>query len=354
FTWLWNTVPNRIYGVGLTSITTSGSGTLSSTSNSISTIDDRRPLLRIGYNAGIACSGTPTAGTANASVSGVICNGTLVNLSLTGATTATGLSYQWQFSTTANGTYTNIGNSQTTSQLGVTPTQSGFYRCVVSCGSNSATSSNVEVQVAPFVSGTYTINSTQPTGASNFASFADAFNFIRCGINGPVVFNVAPGSGPYNEQLTVPSILGSSASNTITINGNGATLSFNSSTSADRWILRFDGTDWVRINNLNITSSASTTTQYAWGIVLQNDANNHIYDGISVVLNNAVSSTTSLAGVVISGSTTSLTTSSANSCDSITIINSSFTGGSVGVAVNGGTGGDANLLQRIIIRNNTF
>lgn len=354
FTWLWNTVPNRIYGVGLTSITTSGSGTLSSTSNSINTIDDRRPLLRIGYTAGTACSGTPTAGTANASVTGVICNGTLVNLSLTGATLANGLSYQWQFSTTANGTYTNVGSSQTSSQLAVTPTQSGFYRCVVSCGSNSANSTPVEVQVAALVNGTFTINSTQPTSGSNFTSFADAFNFIRCGINGPVVFNVAAGSGPYNEQLTVPAIFGTSSTNTITINGNGATLSFNSSTSADRWILRFDGTDWVRVNNLNITSSAATTTQYAWGIVLQNDANNHIYDGINVVFNNAVSSTTSLAGIVISGSTTSLTTSSANSCDSITIINSTFDGGSAGVAVNGGTGGDNNLLQRIIIRKNTF
>ena len=42
------------------------------------------------------------------------------------------------------------------------------------------------------------------TGSGNFQTFNDAYNFIKCGITGPVIFNVSPGSGPYNEQVIIP------------------------------------------------------------------------------------------------------------------------------------------------------
>ena len=64
------------------------------------------------------------------------------------------------------------------------------------------------------LSGTYTIDPTA-SGANNFTSFADAkFVLEQCGINGPVIFNVA--SGTYNEQIDLRPISGSSATNTIT------------------------------------------------------------------------------------------------------------------------------------------
>lgn len=59
--------------------------------------------------------------------------------------------------------------------------------------------------------GTYTIG-----GASgNFASISDAVNTINnCGINGSVVFNIAPGT--YYGSFSMPSVAGSSSVNTIT------------------------------------------------------------------------------------------------------------------------------------------
>jgi hypothetical protein len=63
------------------------------------------------------------------------------------------------------------------------------------------------------------------------------------------VFNVAAGSGPYTEQVTIPSITGSSAINTITFNGNGRTLQFTPVTAA-RHVIKLDGADFVTINNL--------------------------------------------------------------------------------------------------------
>src|SRR5687767_15443870 len=76
------------------------------------------------------------------------------------------------------------------------------------------------------VSGTFTINSAVATGGSNFQTFSAAVAFLSGGVNGPVVFNVQSGSGPYNEQVIINNISGTSATNTITFNCNAVTLSF--------------------------------------------------------------------------------------------------------------------------------
>src|SRR5687767_2119829 len=70
------------------------------------------------------------------------------------------------------------------------------------------------------LSGSYTINSAQPTSGANFQNFTAAINTLTsCGVSGPVIFNVDPASGPYNEQITIPQIAGASATNTITFSG---------------------------------------------------------------------------------------------------------------------------------------
>lgn len=68
------------------------------------------------------------------------------------------------------------------------------------------------------LSGNYTINQAKATGGTNFNSFSDAALILNtCGINGPVVFTVAPGT--YNDSITIKSVSGSSVTNTITFNG---------------------------------------------------------------------------------------------------------------------------------------
>src|SRR3954464_14613523 len=75
----------------------------------------------------------------------------------------------------------------------------------------------------------YTIDRTAPDGTPRtFASFNDAYNFIKNGIDSAVVFNVAPNTGPYNEQLIMAPVPGASALNTISFNGNGNTIQFSS------------------------------------------------------------------------------------------------------------------------------
>ncbi|HHN47453.1 MAG TPA: hypothetical protein ENN08_00705, partial [Bacteroidales bacterium] len=86
------------------------------------------------------------------------------------------------------------------------------------------------------LSGNYTIDSTLPTGGinfNNFTDFADAAN--EFGLAGPVVVDVVAGTGPYNEQVMLNELAGSSEVNILTINGNGETLEFLSTESTARY-----------------------------------------------------------------------------------------------------------------------
>ncbi len=137
----------------------------------------------------------------------------------------------------------------------------------MTCSGNSQFSTPVLVNVnPPFPAGTYTINSLLATGGSNFQTFNDAIAALNCGIAGPIIFNVDAASGPYTEQVSIPAVTGTSAVNTITINGNGRTLQFTPVT-ANRHVLKFNGGDYITVNNLNITGLA---TDFDWGIHLTN------------------------------------------------------------------------------------
>ena len=122
----------------------------------------------------------------------------------------------------------NVGNATPNPMLSASQTGSNYYRCAIQCGGGSpAYSTTVQVITPSYLSGAFTINQNIPASSTNFQSFTAAINSIQCGINGPVVFNVTPGSGPYNEHFTIPQIAGSSAINTLTINGNGEAIEYN-------------------------------------------------------------------------------------------------------------------------------
>ncbi|MES2138716.1 MAG: GEVED domain-containing protein [Bacteroidota bacterium] len=86
--------------------------------------------------AGVACTGAPTAGTASATDS--VCSGETFNLVLTGYTSGvSGLTFQWQSSTTLGGTYSNIPLATTTT-FATTQTTKMYYKCLVSCSGGTA------------------------------------------------------------------------------------------------------------------------------------------------------------------------------------------------------------------------
>ena len=95
------------------------------------------------------CTGTPVAGTA-ASTSTTICPGVNYTLSLTGATQAAGLTYQWQSAPSATGPWTNIPTGTTPSFI-TSQTVNTWYQCIVTCSGLSATSSVVGITTNSFL-----------------------------------------------------------------------------------------------------------------------------------------------------------------------------------------------------------
>jgi hypothetical protein len=292
----------------------------------LSSTNYRRPYIGFDTIPAPPCTGTPTAGTSVAS-SPSVCTGSAFILGLTGNTPGPGLSYQWQSSAALAGPYTNVGSAQVQPSYQATATSTMYYRAAVNCGANINYSTPVQVTVpALFPGGTYTINKNAPTGGSNFNSFAAAINAIACGVSGPIVFNVVSGSGPYNEQVKIPHIGTSSATNTITINGNDNVLSFNATNSSDRATLLFDGADNIRVKRLNIKAIGST----GFGIHFTDDANNNLIDSCTVDVG-ANTTSSSFAAICVGTSPTSATGSGTGDCDSITISNSTVIGGYYGI-----------------------
>lgn len=94
----------------------------------------------------VSCTGTPNAGTAVAS-STLVCSASPFNLGLMGATIASGLTYQWQ-SSPNNTVWTAIAGA-TTAATSQTISSTTYYRCIVACGTNTAASVSVQVQLLP-------------------------------------------------------------------------------------------------------------------------------------------------------------------------------------------------------------
>ena len=104
----------------------------------------------ITIGAGVACTGTPTAGTASSTDS--VCNGEPFDLILTGYTSGvSGITFQWQSSSTLGGTYTNIAGATSSTYTAILSATT-YYKCAVACnGGTPVTSNVVTVNRVPFM-----------------------------------------------------------------------------------------------------------------------------------------------------------------------------------------------------------
>ena len=119
------------------------------------------PQMQFDHEPAPACAGTPTHATAVASVSTICSNNpTPVNLSRTGSTFASGLTYQWQYND-GSGWVDYAG--ATSPIYAATPTQTVNVRLITTCSAASAadTSEDATINVNP-----------APTVAANLTSIA--------------------------------------------------------------------------------------------------------------------------------------------------------------------------------------
>jgi hypothetical protein len=96
----------------------------------------------------IPCSGTPTAGTATGTATSFTCSGS-TTVALSGYSTETGISFQWQSSPAGANSWSDIASATTTTLATGIISASTDYRCKVTCanGSGIAYSSTATVTI---------------------------------------------------------------------------------------------------------------------------------------------------------------------------------------------------------------
>jgi GEVED domain/Secretion system C-terminal sorting domain len=99
-----------------------------------------------------ACAGIPNGGLTNIIGDTSVCLESLVSLYLSGQSLANGISYQWQWSNTLNGPYTNILGANGFTYIDTVGNTSKYFRCQLTCGNSGFidTSTPIGYQVKPF------------------------------------------------------------------------------------------------------------------------------------------------------------------------------------------------------------
>ncbi|CAN5404279.1 hypothetical protein BH09BAC1_BH09BAC1_09260 [soil metagenome] len=196
--------------------------------------------------------------------------------------------------------------------------------------------------------GNYTINATQPASGTNYQSFTAAVAAMSCGIQGPVTFTVAYGSGPYNEQVTIPVISGASPTARVTFDGQhrDSTILAHNGTLTQYATLLINGADNIIIKNLTVRNASLGA---GFGIQLTNAADSNVIKNVKVLLD-VNTQNTSCYGIVASASLTVITTSAAegNNANNLLIDSVTITGGHGGIRIEGAT---AILLKKNRITN---
>ena len=286
-----------------------------------------------------------------------ICQNQPVVLGLNIGAFGGGQTFQWQVSASASGPFTLIGSPMPYPDTTILASVTQYYQCIIKCGSANTVSNAVLLTVNPALpAGTYTINSalatTYPATGNNFASFNAAKAAMSCGVTGTgnIIFNVQTGenAGVYTEQLKLDTIYGVNANRQIIFNGNGNTIAFSSSNSAERAVIKLNSTDYITFDSLVINSIGSGT--YGHGVQLINNADSNTFRKCTILASQtAAQSTTNYAAVVINSTDASATTATTGitQCDGNLFDRDTISGGYYGVTLMGGA-------TALVINNNRF
>jgi trimeric autotransporter adhesin len=310
-----------------------------------------RPITYFNWTPKDFCLGVPVVGniTANATL---LCPSIELNLTATGGTFLQLIEYQWQKFDFATGEWVATGPTDNQQTLSLFQDTTNRYRLMAICGLTIDTAySNVVTVTTPKVPGGMCYIDKNHTGnfwplSDTFPSFASTVTAMNCGIKSAVTFNVVPGSGPYNEQMLVNGvIINSSATNTITYNGNGETITFAPTTNS-RAVIKIKGSKYFTLQNLNIVP----TGNFAIGVQLQNRSDSNVVKNCTINLPTSGTAFTNLAnsaGVVIGGTDASATGLDVTSnCNYNSIEGNRINGGANGIVLSAGNGGE-NTFNRI-------
>lgn len=140
------------------------------------------------------------------------------------------------------------------------------------------------------LAGTYTIG---PTG--DFTTFAAAGDELSdCGVSGPTVFNVQPGT--YTDHMHMIDVPGVSSVNTVTINGGGASITYD--LAGPQATILMDNASFITIDDLTVINNKSSE---GWGIYLTGNSDSVSILNCTVVTDSSGNFGSDLGGIVVSG-----------------------------------------------------
>ncbi len=210
-----------------------------------------------------------------------------------------------------------------------------------------ATNDTLRATLLAPLNGVYTVGGTTP----DFATIIDAANALVNGVGGPVTFDIRPGT--YTGQVVVNGpIPGTSATNTITFEGNDKSTRIVTSSTAGAAFL-INNTSFVTVQNLTITN---TNTSSPVGFAAVSAGSSTLMKGITIKkcnINLPIQTGTSSTGNGINFTGTANGTGfTACGADSSVIDSNVVTGGSYAITHYGSQ--NANFNRGVMIRGNTL
>ncbi len=191
------------------------------------------------------------------------------------------------------------------------------------------------------LSGTYTIDGTQATGASNYNTFNEAAQDLNeCGVSGPVIFNIQPGA--YTDRLHLTDVPFVSSINTITFIGSGQDSLIWDATGVQAAVL-IDSTKFVTLKNMTIINPA---TSEAFGVLVTHNSDSVTIDSCNVKVTNG-STSGDISPILISNSYDADLGEGAE-VDFLTVSNSKLEGGYYALALEGNGTGDFGVGHRVL------
>ena len=208
---------------------------------------------------------------------------------------------------------------------------SAYFRCAVTCGSNTRNSTPIFIEPeTPFPGGIYTIDPTLPTGGVNFNNFDDAKNAISCGISGEIVFKIK--AGTYTGRFEIGNVLGASDTSKVIFDGGHAdsVILTYTGVSPNNATVVLNGANHIVLKNLTIENKG---TSNSYGVFLTNNSNYNTIDSCKILMDTTATVST-IVGILASNLETSVA-SYGNTANYTTVSNCYIRGGYYGVRFNG-------------------
>ncbi len=239
------------------------SGNVTITGGGLTTVN-----VAVSGNGSTACSGTPAAGTCVVTPT-TAGSATSITLSLSGASTSSGLTYQWQSASTSGGTYTNITGATNATYVFSGLTATTYYKCVVTCTASSSSATSA-FGTATFALSTATPCTPAPTSAS-YACGTYTMSFVGAsggsvrlnGASGSINDNLACNSSGYRDRTALSCTLNQASTYTMSLAFGGGASAY---TCYSQWWIDFNSngtfetTESVGYNATAFSSGTVTIT----------------------------------------------------------------------------------------------